>query len=135
MTAFDLESPIIRILIIEDDEDLCTMLDTILFTKHRNIQSAYTLAQATTYLEKYNPDIILLDQNLPDGKGFDFLKKIAISHPQAKIVMMTSQTFKDDDQHPLKTGASFFMPKPFTLQAIVQLIEHLTPANALQLEV
>ena len=135
MTAFDLESPIIRILIIEDDEDLCTMLDTILFTKHRNIESAYTLAQATTYLEKYNPDIILLDQNLPDGKGFDFLKKITISHPQAKIVMMTSQTFKDDDQHPLKTGASFFMPKPFTLQAIVQLIEHLTPANTLQLEV
>jgi CheY-like chemotaxis protein len=46
--------------------------------------------------------------------------------------MMTSHTFKDDEQHPLKLGASYFMPKPFTLQAIVQLIAHLSPAAALQ---
>lgn len=132
MTAFAAESPLTRILIVEDDEDLCTMLGTILFAKHRNIESAYTLAQASTYLLKQEPDIILLDQNLPDGKGFDFLKKITLTHPHAKIIMMTSHTFKDDEQHPLKLGASYFMPKPFTLQAIVQLIAHLSPAAALQ---
>jgi len=133
MTAFDPESPITRILIIEDDEDLCTMLGTILFSKQRIIESAFTLSLASSYLQRFNPDIILLDQNLPDGKGFDFLKKITLSHPRAKIIMMTSQTFKDDEQHPLKSGASYFMPKPFTLQAIVQLIAHLCPAEALQL--
>ena len=133
MTAFDVESPFTRILIVDDDEDLCTMLGTILFSKHRNIESAYTLAQASTYLQQHEPHIILLDQNLPDGKGFDFLKKTTLSHPRAKIVMMTSHTFKDDEQHPLKLGASYFMPKPFTLQAIVKLIAHLSPAKALQL--
>lgn len=134
MTAFDPESLTTRILIIEDDEDLCTMLGTILFSKHRIVESAFTLSLASSYLQRNKPDIILLDQNLPDGKGFDFLKKITLSHPNAKIVMMTSQIFKDDEQHPLKSGASYFMPKPFTLQAIVQLIEHLSPARSLQLK-
>jgi len=133
MTAFDAESPLTRILIVDDDEDLCTMLGTILFSKNRNIESAYTLGQASNYLEQQVPDIILLDQNLPDGKGFDFLKKITQSHPRARIVMMTSHTFEDNEEHPLKFGASYFMPKPFTLQAIVKLIEHLSPTPALHI--
>jgi len=132
MTAFDVESPITRILIVDDDEDLCAMLGTILFSKNRNVECAFTLAQASNYLQHQQPDIILLDQNLPDGKGFDFLKIIAQAHPGAKIVMMTSHSFNDDEQHPLKSGASYFMPKPFTLQAIVQLIAHLSPSMTLQ---
>ena len=60
------------------------------------------------------------------------MKIISFSHPRAIIVLMTSHTFKVDEQHPLKLGASYFMPKPFTLLAIVQLIAHLSPVTAVE---
>ena len=65
-----------KVLIIEDDEILNAGLCFHLQRKNIETEPAYTLAEADSYLKSQEPDLILLDVNLPDGSGFDFARKV-----------------------------------------------------------
>ena len=58
-----------KVLIIEDDEILNAGLCFHLQRKNIEAEPAYTLAEADSYLKSQEPDLILLDVNLPDGSG------------------------------------------------------------------
>ena len=65
----------IGILIIEDDAVLAEGLARALKTEDRVIQTCGKLREARRQLEEAQPDLMILDVNLPDGNGFDFLRK------------------------------------------------------------
>jgi two-component system, response regulator len=73
------------------------------------------------------PDLILLDINLPDISGIDLLTKIKQDHKLSRIpvVMLTGSNFDDDIQKSYDLGASTYLVKPISKDALMLVIENL----------
>ena len=80
------------ILIIDDEKDFCELITHILHKEPYSIECAYTILQARNILTMRTPDFILLDNNLPDGKGIDFLQENNVLFEGSKIIMMTADS-------------------------------------------
>jgi DNA-binding NtrC family response regulator len=113
------------VLIIDDEPDICFMLSSILKKKALASASVHTIREAGTYLQIKIPSLVFLDNNLPDGRGIDFLCGIKKEHPEVKVVMITAYDTYSDKTDAFRKGADAFIGKPFTRQNIYDSIERL----------
>jgi two-component system, OmpR family, response regulator len=113
-----------KIFIIEDEGDMCLLLNIMLQEKEIKLDHAKTIAAAQEYLEKEHPSIIILDNKLPDGLGVDFVSFIKKNYPETKVVMISGYdgTIKNAA---LKNGADIFLEKPFTREQLYYSIKQL----------
>ena len=100
-------------LIVDDEKDICYLLNNIL--KQKNIQSelAGSIAEADKLIEKQTPSVIFLDNHLPDGLGIDNIGRIKSSHPEIKIIMITAHDNPAERQKAYQQGVDAFISKPF----------------------
>ncbi|MGB5453098.1 MAG: sigma-54 dependent transcriptional regulator [Sedimenticolaceae bacterium] len=114
-----------RILIIEDDPALNQML-ALHFEDQGFVVFAAEHCEAGHALARREPlDVILLDQQLPDGEGISLLPRLLEVRPGAGIIMMTGQHDLDLAILAIKAGAADFIHKPVkaaTLQAAVDQV-------------
>src|SRR4029079_15627245 len=110
-----------NILIVDDELELCELLEGILKAQHFNVFSTHTLSDATNYVDENEPSIIFLDNILPDGKGVNLIKKIREDHPQTKIILMTNALTDPVQEKALKDAALFFLHKPLS-KGVIQII-------------
>ena len=102
------------ILIIEDDNALGDGLTRALSSKNINAQSCNCIKDARTLLSQNFYSLILLDINLPDGSGFDFLKEIKSKH-DTPVIFLTANDMESDIVAGLESGADDYITKPFSL--------------------
>jgi len=117
-------SPIKKILIVEDEGDMCLLLNIMLKGKEIDLEHVNTLAGAKAYLEKENPSLIMLDNKLPDGLGLDFIEYVKSNYPSIKIVMISGFAASAKDLA-LSNGADMFIEKPFTRDQVYQSVQSL----------
>src|ERR1700761_3528870 len=119
-----------RILIVDDDGDLCQILNMILRDICR-IQIEHTLKAASDYLAGADLNlsqlILLLDNNLPDGDGVDYIPAIRSLSPAIKVVLMTADQTPGIADHAISMGADLFLPKPLAVAAIRKHILTICP--------
>ena len=114
-----------RVLIVDDEADICNLLSWILRQRNLLPFAVNTLSDAQTALKKEEPAILFLDNYLPDGFGVEFLSFIKKNHPAVKIIMITAHDSYSEKQHALKKGADFFISQPFTRALINETIDSL----------
>jgi two-component system, OmpR family, response regulator len=116
-----------KVLIIEDEGDMCLLLNIMLNGKEMELDHVKSLASAEEYLQKQQPPVVILDNKLPDGFGIDFINHIKGNYPSIKIIMISGYDGSAKDVA-LYNGADIFLEKPFTrnqlYDAIVQLLHH-----------
>ena len=120
-----LNNDILKVLIIDDETDICYLLSTLLKQKNLDTDYVNTLTDAALALKKTTPEIIFLDNHLPDGLGMNFIEYIKNHYPTVKIVMITAHDTAADRQRALKEGADYFISKPFTRDVIYKTVEQL----------
>lgn len=105
-------------LIVEDEIDICYLLSGIL--KKRSLSTSYVtnIHDAYVMLQTNCPNIIFLDNHLPDGKGLDFLSFVKITYPLIYIIMITAHDTNEDKLNARESGADLFISKPFTMDVI-----------------
>jgi two-component system, OmpR family, response regulator len=115
----------VKALIIDDEIDICYLLSGIL--RNKNVLPAYvnSIREAKKALEDLDPEIIFLDNHLPDGMGVDFIDYIKKNHPATKIAMITAYDTAADKSNALSKGADIFIPKPFSRDIINQSVDQL----------
>ena len=113
------------VLIIDDEEELCMLMELVLEREHFLAQSIHVLENSLTLIQQLKPDYIFLDNHLPDGKGINFIKKMIAAYPQVKIVMMTAHNERQLTEKALEEGASYFLHKPFNRNNIENIINSL----------
>jgi two-component system, OmpR family, response regulator len=113
-----------KVLIIEDEGDMCLLLNILLDGKEMELDHVKSLASARDYLKKTQPDVILLDNRLPDGWGIDFISFIRLHYPSVKIIMISGFDASAKDVA-LYNGADTFLEKPFTKQQLYQSVKNL----------
>lgn len=123
MLHSSLNNEILKALIIDDETDICYLLSTLL--RQKNLETVYvnTLSDAAIVLKTENPELIFLDNHLPDGLGMNFIEYIKLHHPHVKIIMITAHDTASDKQKALQTGADYFIGKPFTKDIIYKALD------------
>lgn len=106
-----------NILIIEDDSTLTTGLCRALSSDEIDTEGCRCLREARDMLQKETYALVLLDVNLPDGNGFDFLKEIKdrFSMP---VILLTANDMETDIVAGLELGADDYITKPFSLAVL-----------------
>jgi two-component system, OmpR family, response regulator len=112
------------ILVVEDEGEMCLLLNLILDDKDMNVEHVKTLSAADAFLQKKQPSLILLDNRLPDGYGFDFISYLKTNYPSIKIIMI-SGVDKAAGDSALEAGADAFLPKPFTKASLLHSVHTL----------
>lgn len=113
-----------KVLIIEDEGDMCLLLNILLNGKEMELDHVKNLAAAEEYLQQQQPSVILLDNKLPDGFGVDFISFIKKNYPSLKIIMISGFDGSAKDVA-LENGADLFLEKPFTKDQLYQSIKSL----------
>jgi DNA-binding response OmpR family regulator len=81
-----------KVLIIDDELDLCFLLKMHLISKQYDVEMAYNLKDGLLKLDSYEPDVLFLDNNLPDGHGWENLGRIRKEHPLVKINLISGES-------------------------------------------
>jgi len=115
----------VKALIIDDEIDICYLLSSILRKKNVLTNYVNSLKDATQALLKQKPEIIFLDNHLPDGMGIDFIDQIKKTNPGAKVVMITAYDTTTDRSKAISEGVDFFIAKPFSRDTIYKTVDHL----------
>lgn len=108
-----------HILIVEDDGPLAAGLCRALQSGETGVGSCGNLKEADKRLKAQagQCDLVLLDVNLPDGNGFDFLKKIKEEYG-VSVIMLTANDMEMDIVTGLELGADDYITKPFSLAVL-----------------
>jgi DNA-binding response OmpR family regulator len=101
-----------RILMIDDDEELASMLAEYLGPSGFEVTSRSSAAQGLETLRSGSFDALLLDVMLPDGDGFEVCRE-ARGESQIPILMLTARGEDTDRIVGLELGADDYLPKPF----------------------
>lgn len=109
-------------LVVDDEVDLCRLMQITLTKMGIKSDVAYTLAQARSYWQENNYDFCLTDLKLPDGSGLELVKEISNSS-SSPIAVITAHGSMDLAIEALKLGAFDFVNKPLELPRLRQLVE------------
>jgi DNA-binding response OmpR family regulator len=117
-----------RVLVIDDDLPLRGMLAAALRQHGFQVLLAGDGAEGQRALKIHHPDVILLDLAMPNVNGWDFLQHLNETGMIGKTrVIVVSAHLRIDPQAILQMGVSAILPKPFNLNELIDIIEHISP--------
>jgi len=116
-----------NVLIVEDEKSLALEIDEFLSREGFAVEHARSSKSAEEKIFVNNYDFILLDLGLPDGNGFDLLKKLKkIPGRNDAVIILTARGAIDDRIMGLEEGADDYLPKPFSLNELLARIHAIT---------
>ena len=111
-----------KILVVDDDQDFCFNLSTILQENGFAVVTAASGREALLKIQAARPDLVLLDLRLPDIEGMKVLQKIKESHPDLDIIIITAYIDVKDAIRAMKLGAYDYITKPFDNEELLLTI-------------
>ena len=101
-----------KILVIEDEANIRSFIDTILESNGYQPLSASTCAEGKLMFASHRPDLVILDLGLPDADGTEFIQ-YARQLSTAAIIVLSARSTEDDKIQALDLGANDYITKPF----------------------
>lgn len=85
------ESALQRVLVVDDDPSVCTLVNRVLSTRGWSVTVARSAEEASDLVVVSEWDVVLIDKNLPRTSGLDFAEHVRARQAHAGIVLMTAQ--------------------------------------------
>ena len=101
-----------KILVIEDDQNIASFVQTILETSGFQVLTAARCRQGMMVFSSHLPDLVVLDLGLPDLDGEEFIR-LARSISTIPIIVLSARTAEEDKVSALNLGANDYITKPF----------------------
>lgn len=112
-----------RILVVEDDPRLRRVIVGNLVARGHVVREARDVATALAALHDEQPELLVLDVNLPDRTGWDVLREAQLP-PEVRVLMLTAVPVSPRRLAEFRPVA--YLPKPFPLDALLRLAESTT---------
>lgn len=111
----------VKVLVAEDDADVCQLIELMLrdmgITEIRRVRDGRAALKEFEYTpDRYN--VVISDWNMPEMNGLDLLKAIREIRPEALFMMLTARSDKSAIVEAKNAGVSSYVAKPFTLQEL-----------------
>jgi DNA-binding NtrC family response regulator len=111
-----------RILVVDDEPGITGMLSIVLEKEGYAVRTAGTCAEGLRLVEDVSPDLVLTDLRMPDGTGFDVLRKCRETNAETPVVMITAYTSTKTAIEALKAGAYDYVSKPFDVEELKHVV-------------
>lgn len=112
-----------KILLIEDEPDIAVSIKNYLTAKDIICENAISLKEAIDKIMLFDYDCILLDLSLPDGNGFEILKKIKKQRKTDGIIIISAKESLETRIEGISLGADDYLIKPFHLSELLVRIQ------------
>ncbi len=114
-----------KILLVEDTEQLNKALATVLRRNSYVVDSAYDGEEALIFIDQYQYDLIILDIMLPKVNGLEVLKHVRTKKIQTPVLLLTAKSTTEDKITGLDLGADDYLSKPFIIDELLARIRAL----------
>ena len=101
-----------KILVIEDEANIRSFMDTILESNGYQVLGASTCAEGKLMFSSHRPDLVILDLGLPDADGTEFIS-FARQTSTTAIIVLSARSTEEDKIKALDLGANDYITKPF----------------------
>ena len=108
----------VNLLIVDDEASLRDFLSIVFEEDGWSVDTAESLAEAHSAIQRHEPDVVLCDLMLPDGSGIDLVRDVKASSPSVIFVMITAHTSTRSAVEALKAGAVDYIAKPFDIEEL-----------------
>ncbi|GAB4383222.1 MAG: sigma-54 dependent transcriptional regulator [Salibacteraceae bacterium] len=112
-----------KILVIDDDADICTLLSGFLERKGFSVDFAYTAKKGLQKLKDSDFDLVLCDFRLPDAEGMEVLNTIREQHPCTRVIVITGYSDVKIAVNCIRKGAIDYVTKPLHPEEILHSVE------------
>lgn len=103
-----------RILVVDDEPEIVGVVKAYLEREGMVVEVCGTVTDAGAALERFRPDLLVLDVTLPDGSGLDILRTAALPNARVPTIMLTARADEADRVVGLELGADDYVTKPFS---------------------
>jgi len=111
-----------NVIVVDDDSSIRVVISTALSRAGYNVKSSGTAAGMWRLVETDFADVLITDVGLPDGDALDILPKLQKMMPKLKIIVMSARTTLLTAMRAEKKGAFDYLPKPFDLDELLNLV-------------
>lgn len=111
-----------QILIVEDDDDINQLLQTLLKKEGYSVSTAFSGTEGALHIQMENLDLVICDLMLPGMSGEELIKMIRTTH-KMPIIALTAKGGLDDKVHVLELGADDYMTKPFEAKELMARVK------------
>lgn len=108
-----------RILLVEDEPEMASVLRTALHKRGILVDHAATLAAGTSYAGATPYNALVLDRRLPDGDGLALVSSLRAAGNHVPVIMLTARDALDDRVAGLDAGADDYLGKPFAVEELL----------------
>lgn len=117
-----------KVMIADDDKELCQLLGTVLRSKGHEVLFAFDAAQTLVLAKNNTPDVIALDINMPGGTGVGALQKLKLNMKTSMIpvLVITASTDAQHSERVQQIGAAEFMQKPLDVEEFCSALERIS---------
>ena len=121
-----------RVLYIEDNEDNMLLVERALLARGHELMFANNGLRGLEIAAAEQPDLILLDINLPDIDGYEVVRRLR-AHKQAylrevPVIAVTANALKGDAEKAIAAGCNVYMSKPINIRELWAKVSSLVPA-------
>ncbi len=116
------QAPATRVLVVDDERNICFLLEVALRQQGFEVQVASTGRDALDALARQAPDMVLLDVMLPDLDGFEVCRRMRESGLRVPILFLSAKDTTQDKVRGLTLGGDDYVTKPFSLEEVVARI-------------
>lgn len=119
----------IKVLIVDDQNDVLHLLKTILDLHGASVQMATSVATAIVSIEQTTPDVIISDIGMPKESGYDLIRKLRLievaAGRQIPIAALTAHCRSEDKEHILSAGFQMHLAKPIEPATLITSVARL----------
>jgi DNA-binding NtrC family response regulator len=120
-----------KVLLVDDEVDFVKTLAERLKMRDLKADSVHDGEEAVSFVEKEDPDVMVLDLRMPGMDGIEVLRKVKKAYPETQVIILTAHGTDEDREEAEKLGAFAFLKKPVELHA---LVDHMEKAYKAKLE-
>ena len=122
-----------KILVVEDDRNILSMIQTVLDTNGYQVLTAQRCQQGILMLSSHVPDLVVLDLGLPDMDGEEFIR-ITRRSSMIPIIVLSARTEEKDKVSALDLGANDYITKPFGTAELLARVRASLRINRMNLQ-
>jgi CheY-like chemotaxis protein len=118
--------PRARILVVDDDHDSADMLSSLLRTEGYEVDVVHDGLHVLPAMQRFAPDAVLLDIDLPGRDGFDIARKLrSLGMDRDTVLIATTGWARQEDRETAEVcGFDHFLAKPLDLARLLEVLEH-----------
>lgn len=107
-----------KIVIIDDEEDLCHLMKTYFLELNHEVFLANTLGSGLSLIKEVSPDVLFIDNNLPDGLGWEKMAYLMQEYPSCKINLISAYEYLPPDLKNSGNKTVSVLEKPLRLNTL-----------------